>query len=228
MGDARLLQRAEPVSNFGSSELNALLENMRDTMQALNGVGLAAPQIGVNLRVVIFGMRLRHVTDETTSHSTRPSKDDGQVAGYAQQPIAGAAACNPLMHQTLTRTASGEQPPPAQDGQNPRYPDAGTVPETVLINPVITQLDGKIEEAWEGCLSLPGLRGLVPRFQNIRYQGSDEHGAPIERTVSGFHARVVQHECDHLDGILYPMRIRDMTRFGYTEELFLGQVLQDE
>ena len=176
MGDARLLQRAEPVSNFGSGELNALLEDMRDTMQALNGVGLAAPQIGVNLRVVIFGM----------------------------------------------------QPPPAQDGQNPRYPDAGTVPETVLINPVITQLDGKIEEAWEGCLSLPGLRGLVPRFQNIRYQGIDEHGAPIERTVSGFHARVVQHECDHLDGILYPMRIRDMTRFGYTEELFPGQVLQDE
>ena len=176
MGDARLLQRAEPVSNFGSGELNALLEDMRDTMQALNGVGLAAPQIGVNLRVVIFGM----------------------------------------------------QPPPAQDGQNPRYPDAGTVPETVLINPVITQLDGKIEEAWEGCLSLPGLRGLVPRFQNIRYQGIDEHGAPIERTVSGFHARVVQHECDHLDGILYPMRIRDMTGFGYTEELFPGQVLQDE
>jgi len=179
MGDARLLQRAEPVSNFGSGELNALLEDMRDTMQALNGVGLAAPQIGVNLRVVIFGMRLLS----------------------------------------------------AQDGQNPRYPDAGTVPETVLINPVITQLDGKIEEAWEGCLSLPGLRGLVPRFQNIRYQGSDEHdehGAPIERTVSGFHARVVQHECDHLDGILYPMRIRDMTGFGYTEELFPGQVLQDE
>ena len=107
MGDARLLQRAEPVSNFGSGELNALLEDMRDTMQALNGVGLAAPQIGVNLRVVIFGMRLRHVTDETTSHSTRPSKDDGQVAGYAQQPIAGAAACNPLPHRTLTRTVSG-------------------------------------------------------------------------------------------------------------------------
>lgn len=176
MGDARLLQRAEPASNFGSGELNALLEDMRDTMQVLNGVGLAAPQIGVNLRVVIFGL----------------------------------------------------QPPPAQDEQNPRYPDAGTVPETVLINPVITQLDGKIEEAWEGCLSLPGLRGLVPRFQNIRYQGSDEQGAPIERIVSGFHARVVQHECDHLDGILYPMRIRDMTGFGYTEELFPGQVLQDE
>ena len=155
------------------------------------------------------------------SHSTRPSKDDDQVAGYAQQPIAGAAACNPLPHQTLTRTVSGVQ-------QNPRYPDAEAVPETVLINPVITQLDDEIEEAWEGCLSLPGLRGLVPRFRNIRYQGYDEQGAGIDRTVSGFHARVVQHECDHLDGILYPMRIRDITQFGYTEELFPGQTLQDE
>lgn len=169
MGDARLLRRAEPVSGFGSSELRALLTDMRDTMQALDGVGLAAPQIGVNLRVVIFGAQ-----------------------------------------------------------SSPRYPDAEDVPETVLINPVITMLDEETEDAWEGCLSLPGLRGLVPRFRNIRYQGYDEQGAPIDRTVNGFHARVVQHECDHLDGILYPMRIRDMTRFGFTEELFPGQTLQDE
>ena len=169
MGDARLLRRAGPVSNFGSDELNALLEDMRDTMRAMNGVGLAAPQIGANLRVVIFG-------------------------------------------------AQG----------SPRYPDAEAVPETVLVNPVITALDDGTEEAWEGCLSLPGLRGLVPRLRNIRYQGCDEYGALIDRTASGFHARVVQHECDHLDGILYPMRIRDMAKFGYTEELFPGQKMQDE
>ncbi|MBI1887989.1 MAG: peptide deformylase [Nitrosomonadales bacterium] len=169
MGDARLLRRAGPAGDFGSAALRALLQDMRDTMQALDGVGLAAPQIGVNLRVVIFGVE-----------------------------------------------------------KSPRYPDADAVPETVLINPVITQLDDEIEDAWEGCLSLPGLRGLVPRFRNIRYQGYDEQGAKIDRTVSGFHARVVQHECDHLDGILYPMRIRDITQFGYTEELFPGQALQDE
>lgn len=169
MGDARLLRRAEPFSDFGSEELRALLEDMRDTMQALNGVGLAAPQIGVNLRVVIFGVR-----------------------------------------------------------NSSRYPDVEEVPETVLINPAITVLDEAIEEAWEGCLSLPGMRGLVPRFRNIRYKGYDEQGAPIDRTASGFHARVVQHECDHLDGILYPMRIRDLTKFGFTEELFPGQILQDE
>ncbi len=169
MGDARLLQRAEPVTDFGSGELRALLEDMRDTMQALNGAGLAAPQIGVNLRVVIFGAE-----------------------------------------------------------KSSRYPDAEEVPETVLINPSVTVLDEAIEGAWEGCLSLPGLRGLVPRFRNIRYRGHDEQDTPIDRTVSGFHARVVQHECDHLDGILYPMRIRDITKFGYTEELFPGQALQDE
>ena len=175
MGDARLLRRAEPVSDFGSEALLALLADMRDTMRALNGVGLAAPQIGVNLRVAIFGV-----------------------------------------------------PPPAQDEQNPRYPDAETVAETVLVNPVIKQLDDKVEEAWEGCLSLPGLRGLVPRFRNICYHGFDEYGALIERTASGFHARVVQHECDHLDGTLYPVRIRDMSQFGYTGELFPGQALHDE
>jgi len=169
MGDARLLQRAGPVTDFGSGELRALLEDMRDTMQALNGVGLAAPQIGVNLRVVIFGVE-----------------------------------------------------------KSSRYPDAEEVPETMLINPSITVLEETIKDDWEGCLSLPGLRGLVPRFRNIRYQGYDEQGALIDRTVSGFHARVAQHECDHLDGILYPMRIRDITQFGFTEELFPGQVLQDE
>jgi len=161
MGDARLLRRAEPVLEFGTPQLTELLADMRDTMRAHDGVGLAAPQIGVNLRVVIFG----------------------------------AAA-------------------------NPRYPDAEEVPDTVLINPVITPVGGETEEDWEGCLSVPGLRGMVPRFRAVRYQGVDEHAMLIDRTVSGFHARVVQHECDHLDGILYPMRIRDFSRFGYTEVLF--------
>jgi peptide deformylase len=169
MGDARLWQQAEPISHFNSDELRALLSDMRDTMHAMNGVGLAAPQIGVGLRVVIFGVQ-----------------------------------------------------------ESTRYPDADSVPETVLINPVITALDQQMDADWEGCLSVPGLRGVVPRFSHIRYQGFDENGVPIDRTVSGFHARVVQHECDHLDGILYPMRIQDMTQFGYTEELFPGRELQDE
>ena len=169
MGDARLWQRSEPVSHFDTQQLHALLADMRDTMQAMNGAGLAAPQIGVGLRVVIFGVQA-----------------------------------------------------------NSRYPDAESVPETVLINPLITPLGGEIEEDWEGCLSVPGLRGMVPRHAQIRYQGQDEYGALIDRTVSGFHARVVQHECDHLDGILYPMRIRDMAKFGYNEELFPGREMQDE
>ena len=169
MGDARLWQRAEPVSQFDTPQLRALLTDMRDTMQALNGAGLAAPQIGVSLRVVIFGVE-----------------------------------------------------------HNERYPEAESVPETVLINPVITALGSVIEEDWEGCLSVPGMRGLVPRFAHIRYQGQDEYGSLIDRTVSGFHARVVQHECDHLDGILYPMRIKDLRQFGYSEELFPGKELQDE
>jgi len=176
MGDARLLQRAEPVSNFGSEDLLALLEDMRDTMKASRGVGLAAPQIGVGLRVVIFGV----------------------------------------------------PPLSEQERQTARYPDADSVPETVLINPVITSLDDQLESAWEGCLSLPGMRGLVPRFSSIRYEGYDEHGTLIDRRVSGFHARVVQHECDHLDGILYPMRILDMTQFGFTEELFPGRDMPEE
>jgi peptide deformylase len=169
MGDARLLQRADPVSDFGSDALQALLQDMRDTMQAENGVGLAAPQIGVPLRVVIFGV-----------------------------------------------------------DKNERYPDAEVVPQTVLINPVLTPLSDEMEEGWEGCLSVPGMRGLVPRYSKLRYQGRDEHGAPIDRTVRGFHARVVQHECDHLDGILYPMRIRDMRDFGFSDVLFPGQNLQDD
>ena len=169
MGDARLLCRAENVRAFDTPELYALLSDMRETMQALSGVGLAAPQIGVNLRVVVFEVQ-----------------------------------------------------------HNPRYPDAEIVPGTVLINPIITSLNEAAEEDWEGCLSLPGLRGLVPRYLHVRYQGHDEHGALIDRTVSGFHARVVQHECDHLDGILYPMRIQDMAQFGYTEELFPGREMQDE
>jgi peptide deformylase len=169
MGDARLWQRAEPVSHFGTQQLHDLLADMQDTMQALNGAGLAAPQIGVGLRVVIFGVQ-----------------------------------------------------------HNSRYPDAEAVPETVLINPFITPLGEALEDDWEGCLSVPGMRGLVPRHTHIRYQGRDENGAPIDRNVSGFHARVVQHECDHLDGILYPMRIRDMKQFGFSAELFPNTEMQDE
>ena len=169
MGDPRLLQRAEELRVFDTPELQALLADMRDTMHALDGVGLAAPQIGVSLRVVIF---------EVSS--------------------------------------------------NPRYPEAEAVPQTVLINPVITPLSDAMEEGWEGCLSVPGMRGLVPRYTHLRYQGRDEYGALIDRTVSGFHARVVQHECDHLDGILYPMRIRDMRNFGFNEAMFPGEKVQDE
>lgn len=169
MGDPRLLQRAEPITNFGSRELQALLADMRDTMHELDGVGLAAPQIGVSLRVVIFEVNA-----------------------------------------------------------NPRYPDAESVPQTVLINPVLTALSEEVEEDWEGCLSVPGMRGLVPRHTQLRYQGRDEKGGLIDRTVRGFHARVVQHECDHLEGILYPMRMRDMRNFGFSEVLFPGQKQQDE
>ncbi|MFM2209354.1 MAG: hypothetical protein RIQ96_997 [Pseudomonadota bacterium] len=164
MGDARLLRIAEPVREFGMPALHALLQDMHDTMQAANGAGLAAPQIGVNLQLVVFG--------------------------------------------------SGEI--------NPRYPDAPPVPRTVLLNPVITPLSGEEEEGWEGCLSVPGLRGVVPRWRRIRYSGVDVDGRPIEREAEGFHARVVQHECDHLIGTLYPMRVRDFRRFGFTEVLFPG------
>jgi len=164
MGDARLLRVAQPVKAFGTSHITDLLTDLIDTMEAANGAGLAAPQIGVDLQVVVFG----------------------------------------------------------SDAINPRYPDAPLVPFTVLCNPVITPVRDEEEDGWEGCLSVPGLRGVVPRYKFIRYQGFDEHGRPIDRTVEGFHARVVQHECDHLIGKLYPMRVRDFSKFGFTEVLFPG------
>ena len=169
MGDPRLLEKSAPVERFGTPELAGLLADMRDTMAYLNGAGLAAPQIGVGLRVVIFGVK-----------------------------------------------------------SNPRYPQVGEVPDTVLINPELTPLGAELEEDWEGCLSVPGMRGAVPRYRRLRYAGFDEQGRRFERTVEGFHARVVQHECDHLDGILYPMRIRDFRKFGFIEELFPGQDLPPE
>ena len=169
MGDPCLWQLAHRVDQFGTPQLGELLQDMRDTMAALNGAGLAAPQIGASLQVVIFGVE----------HS-------------------------------------------------PRYPDAESVPFTVLINPILTPLTEQMEEDWEGCLSIPGMRGLVPRYTRLRYQGVDAAGTAIDRTVTGFHARVVQHECDHLNGILYPMRINDLRKFGYTDTLFPGQTIVDD
>ena len=169
MGDPRLLERARAVEKFDTPELHALLADMQDTMQALNGAGLAAPQIGVGLQVVVFGVE-----------------------------------------------------------HNPRYPDAEAVPHTVLINPSLLPLGNEMEEGWEGCLSVPGMRGVVPRYTRLRYQGYDQFGNPIDRSVAGFHARVVQHEYDHLIGVLYPMRIRDFSRFGFTEVLFPGEEVIDE
>ncbi len=169
MGDPRLLEKAAPLARFDTVELNELLADLRDTMAHLNGAGLAAPQIGVSVRVVIFGVK-----------------------------------------------------------SNPRYPGIEEVPDTVLINPEIVPLGDELEEGWEGCLSVPGMRGWVPRWRRLRYTGFDQRGNLFEREVEGFHARVVQHECDHLDGILYPMRIRDLTRFGFNEELFPGQELPVE
>jgi peptide deformylase len=163
MGDVRLLRVAQPVEAFGTPALHALVQDMFETMHAVNGAGLAAPQIGVDLALVIFGFR-----------------------------------------------------------RNERYPEAPPVPETVLINPTIMPLDEAEEDGWEGCLSVPGLRGVVPRYMRIRYTGYDLEGNPIEREAEGFHARVVQHECDHLIGKLYPMRVRDFSRFGYTSVLFPG------
>jgi peptide deformylase len=161
MGDPRLLRAAEPVADFAAAALKTLIEDLFDTMAAAGGVGLAAPQIGVGLQVVIFGCE-----------------------------------------------------------RSERYPEAEPVPGTILVNPVITPLGDEEEEGWEGCLSVPGLRGVVPRFRRIRYRGFDARGGPIDRAVEGFHARVVQHECDHLTGTLYPMRMRDFSRFGFTEVLF--------
>jgi peptide deformylase len=161
MGDPRLLVPSAAVSRVPSTDLDALVADLRDTMAAANGAGLAAPQIGVPLRVVIFGME-----------------------------------------------------------SNPRYPDAPPVPYTELVNPVLVPLDDETEEGWEGCLSVPGLRGVVARWRRLRYEGIDPQGRPIRREVDGFHARVVQHECDHLDGILFPMRVKDFARFGFTDVLF--------
>lgn len=169
MGDPRLLTPAAPVQAFGTPELDALVVDLNDTMRALNGAGLAAPQIAVGLQVVVFG-------------------------GF----------------------------------RSPRYPDSDDVPYTVLVNPVLTPLSEETEEAWEGCLSVPGMRGLVPRFRYLRYTGFDPAGQPIDRTVEGFHARVVQHECDHLIGMLYPMRVRDLRQFGFADVLFPDQPVADD
>ena len=170
MGDPRLLRVAQPVTKFDTDAIHLLVSDMFDTMRAANGAGLAAPQIGVDLQLVIFG----------------------------------------------------------SEGPNPRYPDAPPVPRTVLLNPVITPLGSEEEEGWEGCLSVPGLRAVVPRWARIRYAGFDQYGDPIEREADGFHARVVQHECDHLIGKLYPMRVRDFSKFGFTEVLFPGLDASDD
>ncbi len=169
MGNSLLLQRAEEIAQFDTPELHALIQDMQDTMAHMNGAGIAAPQIGVSQRVVIFGV-----------------------------------------------------------GHNPRYPDAEQVPYTVLVNPVLRPIGDSKEEGWEGCLSVPGMRGLVSRHSRLHYSGFDQYGNPIDRLVSGFHARVVQHECDHLDGILYPMRIDDLRKFGYTDVLFPDADIADD
>ena len=170
MGDPRLLRIAAPVDRVDTPALHALVADLFDTMRAVDGAGLAAPQIGVDLRVVIFGF--------------------------------------------------------AKEAQ--RFPDEEPVPETVLVNPVIEILPSDVVDGWEGCLSVPGLRGVVPRAEKIRYRGLDQHGTAIDRVATGFHARVVQHECDHLDGILYPMRIRDFSRFGFSDAMFPGETFDDD
>jgi peptide deformylase len=169
MGDPRLLNVSQRVEAFDTPELHELVGDMQDTMRELNGAGLAAPQIGIGLQVVIFGLDF-----------------------------------------------------------NPRYPEAEPVPYTVLINPELEPIGDDMEEGWEGCLSVPGMRGVVPRYKQLRYRGVDQYGKPIDRTVTDFHARVVQHEVDHLLGILYPMRIRDMRSFGFTAELFPGEEISDD
>ena len=169
MGHPVLRERAKPVEKLATPELRELVQDMKDTMASLNGAGLAAPQIGVSQRVVIFGVE-----------------------------------------------------------KNPRYPDAEEVPFTVLVNPKITLLTREVEEGWEGCLSVPGMRGIVPRYTKLRYTGFDHEGNPIEREAEGFHARVVQHECDHLDGILYPQRMTDLSKFGFTRELFPDEEIADD
>jgi peptide deformylase len=174
MGDPVLLQQALPVAQFNTPELHQLIKDLEDTMQAMSGAGIAAPQIGESVQVLIFGQ-----------------KEDSSE-------------------------------------KNPRYPDADAVPYTVLINPTLRLIGDEIEDGWEGCLSVPGLRGVVPRHLRLHYTGFNQFGEPIDRLVSGFHARVVQHECDHLIGILYPMRITDLTKFGYVDVLFPNQDIQDD
>ncbi len=174
MGEPLLLQPALPITAFNTPELHALIADMQDTMQSMDGAGIAAPQIGVSLQVVIFGQK--------------------EVDGRS----------------------------------NPRYPDAEEVPYTVLINPVLTPVGSAMEEGWEGCLSVPGMRGIVPRYERLQYTGFDTYGNTIDRLVSGFHARVVQHECDHLIGVLYPMRIKNLKDFGFTDVLFPNQDIQDD
>jgi len=174
MGDPLLLQKATPVEAFDTPELHALIADMEDTMAHMDGAGLAAPQIGVGQRVVIFGQK------------------------------------------------------PDDKHQNPRYPDADEVPYTVLINPELHYIDNDIEDGWEGCLSVPGMRGIVPRYKHLSYAGFNQFGERIERTVSDFHARVVQHECDHLDGLLYPMRMTDLSSFGYIDVLFPDQDIHED
>lgn len=169
MGNPLLFAKAEPVAQFDTPELHALIQDMHDTMAQMNGAGIAAPQIGMSLRVVIFGV-----------------------------------------------------------GSNPRYPDAEQVPYTVLINPVLSPVGDAMDDGWEGCLSVPGMRGVVSRFTRLHYTGFDQYGQSIDRLVSGFHARVVQHECDHLDGILYPMRIQDLTNFGFADVLFPDSDMADD
>lgn len=174
MGSPLLLQVAQVITEFDVPELHTLIGDMEDTMAQLNGAGLAAPQIGVSLRIVIFGQ-----------------KADSAI-------------------------------------KNPRYPEADHVPYTILINPVLTMMDDEKEDGWEGCLSVPGMRGLVPRYTHLTYSGFDQFGKPLERSVSGFHARVVQHECDHLDGVLYPMQMPDLSNFGYIDELFPNLDIHDD
>jgi peptide deformylase len=169
MGHPVLREKAKPIEQTGTPELRQLVADMKETMAAKNGAGLAAPQIGVSQRIVIFGVE-----------------------------------------------------------KNPRYPDAEDVPFTVLVNPKITLLTREVESDWEGCLSVPGMRGVVPRYTKLRYTGTDEEGNPIDRVAEGFHARVVQHECDHLDGILYPQRMQDMATFGFTKELFPDEEIADD
>jgi peptide deformylase len=174
MGDPCLLLKAKSVDKFDTPELHALIQDLQDTMKHMNGAGIAAPQIGISQRVVIFGQVDADITI------------------------------------------------------NPRYPDADAVPYTILINPVLTPVGTVMEDGWEGCLSVPGMRGIVPRYERLHYAGFDQYGNVIDRLVSGFHARVVQHECDHLDGILYPMRIVNLKDFGYSDVFFPNQDFQDD